>query len=145
MRIPNCNCSICGEPLYRRPCQLRVDPNRVCPKHRQALAGKGKGRKAYEDYIALWKCGKVSGLRGTTSVSEHIRRYLALRSGNKCERCGWAEVNQATGKVPLEINHKDGQYKNNKEENLEYICPNCHSLTPTYKSLNKGNGRPRKQ
>lgn len=25
--------------------------------------------------------------------------------------------------------------------NLILLCPNCHSLTPTYKALNKGNGR----
>ena len=26
---------------------------------------------------------------------------------------------------------------NNKEENLQVLCPNCHSLTETYKSHNK--------
>lgn len=31
---------------------------------------------------------------------------------------------------------------NNKEENLLLLCPNCHSLTSTYKGANKGNGRP---
>ena len=29
----------------------------------------------------------------------------------------------------------------NKEDNFEVLCPNCHSLTSTYKSLNKGKGR----
>ena len=27
------------------------------------------------------------------------------------------------------------------EDNLDLICPNCHSLTATYKGANKGNGR----
>ena len=35
----------------------------------------------------------------------------------------------------------DGNYTNNKEENLTLLCPNCHSLTKTYKGANKGNGR----
>ena len=26
-------------------------------------------------------------------------------------------------------------------ENLKILCPNCHSLTPTFGALNKGNGR----
>ena len=26
-------------------------------------------------------------------------------------------------------------------DNLELLCPNCHSLTKTYKALNLGNGR----
>ena len=61
--------------------------------------------------------------------------------GNKCSRCGWNEVNPYTGLVPLEIEHIDGNYLNNSEDNLDLICPNCHSLTATYKGANKGNGR----
>ena len=30
---------------------------------------------------------------------------------------------------------------NNKRENLAVLCPNCHSITPTYKALNMGHGR----
>ncbi|MFW5895280.1 MAG: HNH endonuclease [archaeon] len=40
----------------------------------------------------------------------------------------------------LEIEHIDGNAKNNREENLDLICPNCHSLTSTYKALNSGKG-----
>ena len=61
--------------------------------------------------------------------------------GNKCSRCGWCEVNPITNKVPLEVEHVDGNYLNNSEDNLDLICPNCHSLTPTYRALNMGNGR----
>ncbi len=39
------------------------------------------------------------------------------------------------------MNHIDGNSENNKEKNLELLCPNCHSLTPNFKGLNKGNGR----
>jgi predicted HNH restriction endonuclease len=41
----------------------------------------------------------------------------------------------------LEIEHIDGNFENNAEENLELLCPNCHSLTSTYKGANKGSGR----
>lgn len=54
---------------------------------------------------------------------------------------GWGEKNPFTGNIPLEIEHLDGDYTNNKEENLAVLCPNCHSLTSTYKGTNKGNGR----
>jgi len=40
----------------------------------------------------------------------------------------------------MEIEHIDGNYLNNKENNLTVLCPNCHSLTSTYKGTNK-NGR----
>lgn len=42
---------------------------------------------------------------------------------------------------PLEVEHIDGNFENNSEENLTLLCPNCYSLTPTYKGANKGNGR----
>ncbi len=38
----------------------------------------------------------------------------------------------------------DGNSMNNKEENLDLICPNCHSLTTTYKFLNNGKGNRKK-
>lgn len=46
-----------------------------------------------------------------------------------------------TNNIPLEIEHIDGNYLNNKEENLILICPNCHSLTSTYKGANIRFGR----
>ena len=54
---------------------------------------------------------------------------------------GFAEVNPITGKVPLEIDHVDGDCYNNRPENLVVLCPNCHSLTPTFRALNKASGR----
>ena len=32
-------------------------------------------------------------------------------------------------------------YKNNNEDNLILLCPNCHSLTSTYKGANLNHGR----
>ena len=43
-----------------------------------------------------------------------------------------------TGNDPKElIDHIDGNALNNSEENLRLLCPNCHSLTSTYR--NTGN------
>lgn len=101
--------------------------------------------KVFERYIARWKAGLETGLKGSHgSISNQLRRYILEKFGHKCYRCGWAEVNPTTGKVPLEVEHLDGDWKNMKEENLTLLCPNCHSLTPTYRSLNIGKGRPRK-
>jgi Zn finger protein HypA/HybF involved in hydrogenase expression len=59
----------------------------------------------------------------------------------KCSNCGWNQKHPVTGHSPLEIDHIDGNANNNNEANLRLLCPNCHSLTVTYKNLNKGNGR----
>jgi endogenous inhibitor of DNA gyrase (YacG/DUF329 family) len=94
----------------------------------------------YKEYIKRWKNGEEDGMSGKYGLSEHIRRYLLEKYNYKCEICDWSEENPHTHTVPLEIHHKDGDYTNNKEENLQLLCPNHHSLTETYKSHNK-NGR----
>lgn len=92
-------------------------------------------------YIERWKQGLESGNRGELQISTHIRRYLFDKFGSKCTKCGWCEVNPFTGRIPLDVEHIDGNPYNNEESNLTLLCPNCHSLTGSYKSLNKGNGR----
>ena len=102
-----------------------------------------KCQKEYEymNFIKKWKEGETSGMRGEYQLSMHIKTYLLEKYNNQCARCGWGETNQYTGKIPLEIEHIDGNYKNNKEENLIVLCPNCHSLTSTYKGANYNHGR----
>ena len=54
-------------------------------------------------------------------------------------------VNPYTNISPLEIEHIDGNYLNNLESNLILLCPNCHSLTATYKGANKNGRKSRKK
>jgi len=95
----------------------------------------------YQQYVSRWKSGKESGMRGKVSISKHIRRYLHEKHNGCCCKCGWSKMNPVTNKVPLEINHKDGDIDNNAESNLELLCPNCHSLTPNFGVLNAGKGK----
>lgn len=95
----------------------------------------------YEEYIEKWKCGEVSGNKSNgNTISNHIRRYLWEKYNGRCSRCGWDTPNPIIGRPILEVEHIDGNSENTVEENLDLICPNCHSLTPTYKALNAGNG-----
>ena len=41
--------------------------------------------------------------------------------------------------IPLELHHKDGNRYNNDLENLEILCPNCHSLCPNNSGKAIGN------
>ena len=98
---------------------------------------------SYVKYIKDWKAGLNKGTRGLSSfnLSAHIIRYIKLKYKNSCAKCGWNEINTYSLRSPLEIDHIDGDSTNNKEENLILLCPNCHSLTKTYKNLNLGHGR----
>lgn len=97
----------------------------------------------YNEYIVRWKQGLESGGIGITThvLSGHIERFLKEKYGDRCCLCGWSQKHQITNKVPLEVDHIDGNSENNKEENLRLICPNCHSLTSSFRNLNKGKGR----
>lgn len=121
------NCLNCGKKLLRSKLKYCSVP---CNKEYN-----------YENYIERWQKGEIDGSRKPYGVSYYIRRYLFEKYENRCCKCGWSKVNKFSGKVPLEINHINGNWKNNKEENLELICPNCHSLTKNYKFLNNGKGR----
>lgn len=99
----------------------------------------------FKEYIKSWKEGKVNGLSGEYSLSKRIRRFLFEKNNYRCEKCGWGEKNIYTNTLPLEIHHIDGDYTNNKEENLQVLCPNCHSLTETHKSHNKKGRKGRKK
>jgi hypothetical protein len=95
----------------------------------------------YKQYIERWKAGLETGYSGLYDLSAYIRRYLFEKNNSKCCQCRWGEVNPKTGKIPLHVDHCDGDSRNNAEYNLRLLCPNCHSLTPNFGVLNKGKGR----
>lgn len=64
-----------------------------------------------------------------------IRKRILIEQGYKCNRCGISEWLGES--ISLEIEHKDGDNANNVRDNLECLCPNCHSLTTTWRGRNK--------
>lgn len=111
-------CLFCGRELrgLRKYCSL------ICmQKHRQLLA--------------------VSEIQANKMVSaSRLRRFL-IKKHSKCMNlhCRW---NWKSEQNPiLEIHHLDGDPNNNVLSNVVLLCPNCHSLTDTYKAKNIGKGR----
>lgn len=90
--------------------------------------------------IEEWRNNQISPIKAGGRLCSWAREYLLEQASYQCTQCGWKEINKTTGKSPLEIDHIDGNASNCQHDNLRVLCPNCHSLTPTYKALNKGNG-----
>jgi hypothetical protein len=58
-------------------------------------------------------------------VPDWVKKYLIQERGNQCEECGITEW--LGGPAPLVVNYRDNDSYNNREDNLELICPNCKS------------------
>jgi hypothetical protein len=66
---------------------------------------------------------------------ENKRRRVFEEQKYCCNKCGISEW--FTKPISLELEHKDGNNLNNTRENLEGLCPNCHSITDTWRGRNK--------
>lgn len=84
--------------------------------------------------VSLVERGEHLKLHEATA-RKHVKRYLIHKNGHRCEICG---VEEWMGQpVPLVIDHKDGDTRNNNVENFQIVCCNCDAQLPTYKSKNK--------
>lgn len=99
-----------------------------------------KYKNIEQEKILRWLNGE-NFVYGGAQVPLFIRRYLTTLYNYKCQLCGWGETNIYSNTIPLEVHHIDGDCTNNKFENLQLLCPNCHSLTKTNGSLNKNSKR----
>lgn len=95
----------------------------------------------YKQNIEKWKNGEKTGCDKYGQISPFVKRYLLNKVGNKCEICGFDIPNKFTGLTILQIHHIDGDCMNNKEENLQVLCPNCHALTDNWGRSNGKSGR----
>lgn len=73
---------------------------------------------------------------GSIFCSNNLRRRL-IREGILAERCAAClRIEWLGRRIPLELDHVDGNRRNNQLVNLRLLCPNCHALTPTYRGKN---------
>lgn len=123
------------QPRYCLNCgqQLNKSQNKYC------------SIKCQNEYQQIKEVEKIfnnekSGLKNATTSSpkirDSLRNYLLKKSNYSCELCGCNWINPYSNQTILEIHHIDGDRNNNLEDNLQVLCPNCHAMTPNYRSLN---------
>jgi predicted RNA-binding Zn-ribbon protein involved in translation (DUF1610 family) len=84
--------------------------------------------------------GKVKELGAPATQDRNLKKYLIKKNGEKCTKCGWAEINPHTNTIPIQIDHIDGNPQNQSLSNVHLLCPNCHALTKYFGR--RGKGRP---
>jgi len=111
--------------------------------------GKYCSNKCQKDFegallLAAWKSGKEPGWTGKTrQLKVFVRNFILEKYNYTCVRagCGWNKRHPIDNRPLVEVNHIDGNAENCQEENLEVICPNCHSETINFRARNKGSKR----
>lgn len=73
--------------------------------------------------------------RVTNRTSFKGRLYEAGLKSKICERCGITEWQGEP--MALQLHHVNGRGDDNRLENLEILCPNCHAQTDTWGGRNK--------
>jgi hypothetical protein len=79
-----------------------------------------------------------TGTHARRVPSDRLRRAMtAMGVPERCARCGTDPVWRGR-QLPLEVDHIDGNWRDNRIENLRFLCPNCHSTTDSYRGRAKG-------
>lgn len=65
------------------------------------------------------------------------RALLDLGAEERCADCGIDAVWRGDP-LRLEVDHINGDWRDNRRENLQLLCPNCHSTTDSYRGRGKG-------
>lgn len=74
-----------------------------------------------------------------TPIRSALLKEKLIKDGlkeDKCEICGCSEWRGV--KLTLELHHKNGNHFDNSFENLQILCPNCHSIQEGNSGANIG-------
>jgi len=125
----------CIGPVKKKVRGVDFDPNHGYKNGTRQAWNKGikigPNESLKEHYDNLRKITDTTDLK----CRDAIRRKVLEEQDYKCNSCG---ISEWMGKpITLELEHKNGIRTDNTRSNLEGLCPNCHSLTHTWRGRNR--------
>lgn len=101
----------------------------------RTAGAKGTGRRRAAQDILLESASELTGRKQGSRLKKAMR---GLGVEECCALCGTGPV-WLGEPLPLEVDHIDGDWRNNRIDNLRLLCPNCHAITSTWC---RGNAKP---
>lgn len=130
----NKKCEVCGASFYvpgariktAKYCSNLCRNNRPVNYRKTACVVCGvvftmKNKGAPQKYCSIPCARKARKFFVREDRRHKNRKQIALMGS--CQECGYKDNLKILG-----VHHKDKNPKNNSKENLEVLCPNCHSL-----------------
>ncbi len=155
--MPEVKCEKCGKAFYAKPSWIKIGNGKYCSRecsYKSQLKGRyfkcdicgkktwrmpskfehSKSGKIFcnKSCQALWRNKFYSGpLHPKWLGGKNIYRKILMQTGKPiiCRSCGY------NNELVLLAHHIDKNRKNNKAENLEWLCRNCHYLVHDRKTI----------
>lgn len=117
------NLSPNGSGGYRNIQDKIINLGLEIPKYNYYGEGRTREKRSDEDVFSIDSTFPRQKVKNRI-IKKDLIKYECIECGNKGE---W------NGKpISLHLDHENGVNNDNRLENLRFLCPNCHSQTPTY-------------
>lgn len=93
-----------------------------------------KGKSKDKDFINSSASSLDDIFSNKVGIKSSYLKERLIKAGLKERKCEACKRTEWEGQpIPTELHHKDGNHNNNSLDNLQILCPNCHSLTDSYR------------